>query len=229
MKRKIKLAKNESHHDESNWLISYADMMTLLWGFFVILSAISVPDKKLIEKLKESTSKSLGGEYNKPFNELSDELIKVLTELNLQNEAQIDTLSDGVKLTIKSTKFFESGSFDLSEESKQILIKVGSVLKKQDDKFKILVEGHTDDVPMKKSSLISNWELSSNRAVSVVKLFESIGIKHDNLRPVGLSDVEPGVSFKELSGVELESARAKNRRIVIRLIKTENKRIKSTK
>lgn len=223
MKRKIKKIDHGVVHDESNWLISYADLMTLMWGFFVILTAISVPDRKLIEKLKETTSKSLGGEYSKPFNELSNELSSVLTELGLQNDAQIETLSDGVKLTIKSTKFFESGSSELTSDSKEVLTRVGSVLKKQNGKFRILVEGHTDDVPMKKSTAITNWELSSNRASMVVRLLEDLGVRHDLMRPVGLADVEPGVSLNNLSGAELEVARSKNRRIVIRLVAIVNK------
>lgn len=205
---------------DGNWLISYADMMTLLWGFFVIISAFSVPSKDLIEKLKESTATAMGGEYQKPFNEISNELLTVLKELNLENDAKVETLTDGVKITVKSNNFFESGSTTLPDATKEVLVKIGAILKKQDNSFKILVEGHTDDVPVKKDLGISNWELSSNRAASVVKLFESIGVRHELLRPVGFADVEPLVKTAELKGEELALARAQNRRIVIRLQQT---------
>ena len=96
---------SEEDNSDGNWLISYADMMTLLWGFFVIVSAFSVPSKAIIEKIKETTSKSMGEVYVKPFNEISDELQSVLSELNLESDAQIENLTDGIKITMKSGKF----------------------------------------------------------------------------------------------------------------------------
>jgi chemotaxis protein MotB len=222
MKKTNRFSKLKDHgqgeeHSDGNWLISYADMMTLLWGFFVIISAFSVPSKDLIEKVKESTSKAMGGEYKKPFNEITDELLKVLKELNLEKETKIETLTDGVKLTIKSGSFFESGSAILPEQTKDILSKIAVILKKQESKFRILVEGHTDDVPIKNAATPSNWELSANRAANVVRLFESLGVKHDVLRPVGFADVEPLIDPINLQGEELIKARTQNRRIVIRL------------
>lgn len=226
--KRLKKFKNKTEvtdDGDGNWLVSYADMMTLLWGFFVIISAFSVPSKDLIEKLKESTATAMGGEYQKPFNEITNELESVLKELNLENDAKVETLTDGVKITVKSNNFFESGSTNLSDPTKEVLTKIGTILKKQNNTFKILVEGHTDDVPVKKELGVSNWELSSNRAASVVKLFESIGVKHELLRPVGFADVEPLVSTVNLQNEELAKARSQNRRIVIRLQKTEAPRM----
>jgi len=222
----LKKNKSSEDHGDGNWLISYADMMTLLWGFFVILSSISVPSKALIEKLKESTSKSMGGEYQKPFNEVTDELKKALKELNLEKEAQIETLSDGVKVTMKSGRLFESGSSALPAETTKTLTKIGLIIKKQDKSFRILVEGHTDDVPIKNGLTPSNWELSSNRASNVVRLFESLGINHASLRPIGYADVEPLIPYNSLKQEELARARAQNRRIVIRLEKLTVPRLK---
>lgn len=214
------------HDDgEGNWLISYADLMTLLWGFFVILSAFSVPNQELLEKLKESTAKSMGGEYKNPFNELSDRLKNVLKELNLENDAIVETLSDGVKLTMKATNFFDSGRSDLKGNAKKILLKIGTVLIKENGKFQVLVEGHTDDVPIKTKHTPSNWELSADRASTVVRLFEGQGVAHNNLRPIGLADVDPLIDIKKIPKSELKNARAKNRRIVIRLQKIIPKRM----
>ena len=105
--RSSKRRRQRAEHTESeeNWLISYADLMTLLWGFFVIISAFSVPSKDLIEKLKQETAESMGGEYVQPFNELTDELKDVLDQLNLTENAKIVVLSDGVKLTINHNTF----------------------------------------------------------------------------------------------------------------------------
>lgn len=228
---KKKKARIEHHDDgEGNWLISYADLMTLLWGFFVIISAFSVPSQDLIEKLKESTAESMGGEYEKPYNEISTKLLEVLTELNLKDDFKIDTLSDGIKLSINSSYFFNSGSFKLNKDARLILEKIGDVIQTEDENFRVYVEGHTDDEPMKNNSLVpSNWELSSRRATTVVRLFETRGVLHKLLRPIGLADVDPLINVSKLSSTKLRSARAKNRRIVIRLQKLLPSRMKQVK
>lgn len=212
---------NDVHHDdgEGNWLISYADLMTLLWGFFVIVSALSTPDPSKLEKLKEKTSESMGGKYELPYNELSDSIKKVLKELNVDKDVQIENLADGVKITAQSAKFFDQGKAALTTEAQLIINRVGGVLKEKAEDFIILVEGHTDDVPINTVAFPSNWELSLKRATEVVHLFEALGLPHNNLRPVGLSDVQPLVKIEGLSGNELEAARTKNRRIIIRLQK----------
>lgn len=210
---------NEVHHDdgEGNWLISYADMMTLLWGFFVIISALSTPDPAKIEKLKESTSESMGGKYEKPYNEITDAITKVLKELNIDKDVQIETLADGIKVTAQSAKFFEPGQAILKEEAQDVMKKIGDVLKGQGKDFIVLIEGHTDDVPIKNAMFGSNWDLSTKRATAVVHIFEELGIDHTDLRPVGLADIQPVVKIEGLEGDALSEARSKNRRVVIRL------------
>ena len=226
---KFRAKNHRGEEGEGNWLISYADMMTLLWGFFVILNAYSVPSKAMMEKIKESTSKAMGGEYKKPFSEITDELKKIFSEVNLGKDAQIETLADGVRVTLKAGTVFDSGSSVLPEKAKEILTKISVVLKNQDKNFRILVEGHTDDVPMKNSLIASNWELSSNRASTVVRFFEEQGVRHEALRPIGFADVEPLVDTKVLTEDELTSARSQNRRIVIRLQRLVESRMKGIK
>lgn len=228
--RKYRLKKRRTlvEHDDSegNWLISYADLMTLLWGFFVILSAMSIPNPELIEKLKQSTSVSMGGEYEQPFNEITDRLLDVLKSVNLEEEASVEVLTDGVKITMKSGHFFQSGSSDLNSHALSVLTRIGDVIKDEGRDFKVLVEGHTDDIPMKSKETPSNWELSSDRASTVVRLFESRGVDHSLLRPIGLADVDPLVDIQGLDNAQLREARAKNRRIVVRLQKKVARRSK---
>ena len=205
---------------EGNWLISYADMMTLLFGFFVLLTVFSTPDSDKFEKLREQTAKSMGGSYVRPFNELSDELKKVLNEMNITNTVKIENLTEGLVLTASTTRFFPSASAKLYNEAEAVLMQLGDILKKKASGFKIVVEGHTDDVPISTNRYESNWELSLHRASEVVRLFERAGIAHEVLRPVGMSDIEPLVQVENLSGENLTMAREKNRRIVIKIIKS---------
>jgi chemotaxis protein MotB len=229
--KRYKRKKKVIHVEEGdgNWLISYADMMTLLWGFFVILNAYSVPNKAIMEKLKESTSKAMGGEYKKPNLEFTQELTKVFEELKIENESQVESTSDEIKITLKSGSFFDSGSSELPDHAKIVLEQISNILKKRDKQFRILIEGHTDDVRMKRADNFSNWELSSNRANSVVKFMESSGIRHESLRPIGYADVEPLIDPKNLTDEKLANARSQNRRIVIRLQKIIEPRLKNIK
>ena len=151
----------------------------------------------------------MGGEYEQPFNEVTDALREILKTLNLEDQSSLVTLADGVKLTITATSFFNSASSELKPEAEQVLVRVGDVLKNQQAKFKIFVEGHTDDLPMKSTHTPSNWELSSDRAAVVVRLFESLGVAHHRLRPVGKADVDPYIEVTELRGEQLRQARAR--------------------
>src|SRR3989339_440359 len=210
----------EVHDDgEGNWLVSYADMMTLLWGFFVIITIFSTPDASKFEKLKEHTSQAMGGTYQRPLNELTEELEQVFAEMNINQDIRIENLIDGIKLTASSTRFFASGDASLSTESKSILENIGKIFQDRAQGYKIIIEGHTDDVPINTKEFPSNWELSLRRSSEVVRLFENMGIPHADLRPVGLSDIEPMKEIGGLSGDKLRDARAQNRRIVIRIQK----------
>lgn len=217
------------HHDdgEGNWLVSYADMMTLLFGFFVIMGAFSNPDAGKMEKLKQETAKSMRVKYTKPFEELSTSLKKVMVDLKLEKEVNLDETLDGVTLTFRGTLFFESGSAILKAEALEVIRKMAGLLATEAKGFHVLVEGHTDDAPIVSRLFPSNWELSSARAGTVVRVLEDKGFPHKDLRPYGLSDTEPVVPNRDAAGIPILENRAQNRRIVIRLQKQLPKRMKN--
>jgi chemotaxis protein MotB len=203
---------------DDNWLISYADLMTLLFGFFAILTVFSTPNSQKMEQLTRATAKSMGAKYEKPFNQLSNQLQKVLDKQSIKNVIAIENVNEGLILTASSTNFFASASDELHPTAEKILADLGQILNANARGFTIVVEGHTDDVPISTKQFPSNWELSLRRASKVVRLFEKIGIAHASLRPVGLSDIEPLEPTANLSKENLLSARERNRRIVIRVI-----------
>ena len=210
---------------EGNWLISYADMMTLLWGFFVVLTIFSTPDPRKMERLKEVTAKAMGGEYEKPFNQVGKELKQVVRAMDMGGEIKVDSVTDGLRITSDASRFFDSGSADLYPDAQAIVIELGEILKNTASGFRVIVEGHTDDLPINTKKFPSNWELSLRRASEVVRLFESMGIKHNILRPIGMADIQPLIDIAGLSGKKLKVARRKNRRVVIRILKRVRKRI----
>lgn len=204
---------------EGNWLVSYADMMTLLFGFFVIMTAFSTPDANKMERLKKQTAEAMGGKYTRPYETLTGSLKALLKDINLEKEVAITESEEGVTIISKGTLFFDSGLAELRPEAAVMMERIGGVLAVQAKEFRILVEGHTDDTPVTSGRFPSNWELSSNRASAVVRMLESKGISKNNLRPVGLADIQPVSPNRDASGQPIVANQAENRRIVIRVQK----------
>jgi chemotaxis protein MotB len=208
------------HDDgEGNWLVSYADMMTLLFGFFVIMTAFSTPDAAKVEKLKQETAKSMNVKYENPYENLTLSVGKVVKDFSLDKEIKMEETGDGIALIFRGTLFFDSGSAILRQEASNVVSKIAELLAPQSKGFKVIVEGHTDDAPIVSKTFPSNWELSSARASSVVRLLETKGFEHKMLRPLGLADTEPLLPNHDASGAVIQENRAQNRRIVIRLQK----------
>jgi chemotaxis protein MotB len=212
---------------EGNWLVSYADMMTLLFGFFVMLTAFSTPDVGKIEKMREQTAKSMGVAYTKPYQDLFESLKKVLRDFHLDKEVSVEFQDTGLSLVSKGTLFFDSGSAELKPQARSLVEMISAILVDQARGFRVVVEGHTDDIPIESRYFPSNWELSSARASTVVRLLESKGFPHPSLRPMGLADTEPVVPNRTPAGVSIPANQAQNRRIVIRIEKQLPKRTTS--
>lgn len=204
---------------EGNWLVSYADMMTLLFGFFVILSAFSTPDASKVEKLKQETAKSMGVKYENPYESISAVLEDVLKASNLEQDVNILKTDEGITIVSRGTLFFDSGSTELKERASLLMNSISTILVQRAAGFRVVVEGHTDNVPIISAKYPSNWELSSSRASSVVRLLEGKGFPHSNLRPVGMADTEPVAPNTSADGTPLRENQAQNRRIVIRVLK----------
>ena len=196
---------------EGNWLISYADMMTLLFGFFVMLSAFSTPNAEKVEQLKRATSESMGGKYTRPFTDLSQNISTVLEQISLDRDVNVRETEDGVRLSIKGTLFFDAGTAELRPEALNLLNRLAEILKTKAKGFRIVVEGHTDDTPIASKLFPSNWELSSARAGS--------GFDGRLLRPLGLADKDPLFPNRDQAGIAIPANQAENRRIVIRIQK----------
>lgn len=86
------------HHDESNWLVSYADMMTLLCGFFVMLFTFAKLDENQYEKVKEALSKEFNGNYISPNKELLRFASQLINELGVEKETTIKADATGVSI-----------------------------------------------------------------------------------------------------------------------------------
>src|SRR3954470_1233048 len=99
--------------DESNWLVSYADMMTLLCGFFIMLFSMAKLDDPKYDSFKEAMSKQFGGEYVSPTKELAKFATEIIQEQGLSQEAMIKSDVLGVSVVFQSTVFFDTLSADV--------------------------------------------------------------------------------------------------------------------
>ena len=111
-----------------------------------------------------------------------------------------------VMISIADNLLFKSGSYEVSDKAKGVLAKVAKVINSKPD-FECMVEGHTDNVPIKNAVLLDNWDLSVKRATSIVRvLHKDLGVSPKQLIPAGRSSYIPLVEN------DSPANRAKNRR-----------------
>lgn len=206
---------------EEAWLISYADLMTLLVGFFIVLQSFSKIDSSAFEEIKKETVKLFGGEYKMPFAELSKDLEQVVKDRKLEEQVLFHRTPEGVEITFRGALFFESGSWLLRDEAVNLLDQLIPVISAKAKGFGIVVEGHTDSAPLnasKENPVGSNWELSSIRACQVLRLFESRGFESKNLQALGWGATRPIVDDRDANGNPIPERQAQNRRVIIKVL-----------
>ncbi len=220
------LASLGTHHGgqheegEGNWLVSYADMMTLLVGFFVILLSFSSVDQEKLEEAKKSISKEFGGQYEMPYDQLGKRIKEEIEKLGVGNQVVVRVLPDGIEISFMGTVFFLSGSADLKVEAKSVLASIFPVVKGEKTEFDITIEGHTDDNPVAAGfQFRDNFELSSIRACRVLDVFLKEGFSKARMTAVGYGDARPIVKNRDETGKPIPLNQAQNRRVVIKLKK----------
>lgn len=166
--------------------------------------------EKLIEELTYSDKEKVKeiNDLKSTYDALIDELKKEIEDGNIE----ITTLQEELTVNVLDQVLFDSGSAKIKPDGLDILKRVGKILKKVKDKT-IIVEGHTDNVPISpalKKKYPTNWELSTSRATTVVRyLQEEVGIDPSMLKAVGLSEYRP------VADNGTEEGRSRNRRIEI--------------
>ena len=208
-------------HGEGNWLVSYADMMTLLVGFFVILLSFSVMDAKKFDEAKKSITQEFGGTYQVPYSELKGAIEKELGQLGVGDQLLLKTSESGIEISFKGTVFFDTGSADLKDESVPVLKGLIQAIKSENERLQVTIEGHTDDVPVVGGKIFrNNWELSSIRACRVLETFLNAGLPKELLTAVGFADAHPLVPNRDAEGASVPENQAQNRRVIIRIVRS---------
>ncbi|KAE8761181.1 OmpA family protein [Paraburkholderia madseniana] len=200
------------------WLISYADLITTLMVLFLALYALQLAKNRELEvrmlehrEVKtEAATGSTHGQVDVPGapEAARRQLLSLLAPLQDNRQITISNASQGVEIAINAKILFNSGDARLLPESFDVLDQIAGVLRDR-SKNNILVEGHTDNVPISTAKYESNWELSSARAGAVVRFFADKGIEPHRMAAIGRAD-----NFPLIIGDDA-AARAANRRVTI--------------
>jgi len=242
----FKYNRRRSDNNVDDWLMTYADMITLLLCFFAIFLSVSVPKDEQMKQAKEKVLEEFAAAPATVKGEEAPAEVKVKdyhTDLPYKNLPSIIDRYEGegqylnrfperpetpegdrlITLDIPSAAFFPVGSAALSPEGMNLLSEiVTTTLSDEKTKdYQITVEGHTDDSPISTAQFPSNWELSTARAASVVRFFIEKGISPQRLRASGYADSIPKLPNRDADGKPLPDHQAQNRRVVIRLEKIE--------
>jgi len=214
--RPLRQAQREGDHE---WLLTFADAMTLLLAFFVMLVSFSKVDMLTFEQVKAGIARDLGQRaITRPAAQLRAELDSLVDSLGVADAVRVDTFERGIVLELAANAFYQPGAATLRPEARPILESVADSLKSPVySKFKIAVEGHTDDNPVANDRFASNWELSAARATNVVRLFGGAEIPVYRMRAVAFAETQPKVANRDGTGNPLPENQAKNRRIIIRV------------
>jgi chemotaxis protein MotB len=200
----------KSDDSEDDWLVTYADAITLLMAFFVIMFSISEPNTEKFERVTKGMVETL-----------SRQDVESPITPDTGEQAQVDTTTRDQTFQFQSGEMFAPGSADILPSAFAQLDRIAQnmVLFGKTD-YGVTVEGHTDDVPINTARFPSNWELSAARAAAVVRYFLSRGIEADRLKAVGLADtVSPRNAplYDRETGEPIPKNREANRRVVVKI------------
>lgn len=212
--------------DQHRWVVSYADFITLLFAFFVVMYAISsVNDSKyqsLTEGMhsafnKRNKNRAIHSTENKndgivelesrggtrqDFDALSKALTKV-KDLNYKLNKE-----DGwIEMDIKAGSLFDSSSVNIKPVAMVKLMQIANIVK--NTPYPLAIEGYTDNRPINTPQFPSNWELSAARAAAVARVLNSYGVDSDRITVTGFGEQHPKYNNSTSEG------RANNRRVNI--------------
>jgi len=224
---------DEEESDSSEWLITFSDLTMLMLVFFIMLYSMSSPDTGKVDSALQSVTAALGGKADKLATSTisREEAGVILDQVMMQKQIQIAqkkvfsdvkylqtkkglegligaNFEDGV-ITIRAPGdvLFAKGEVNLSDKGREVILAMKDFFAQHPDQT-INIRGYTDDMqPVSGSRFRDNWEVSSLRAVNVLRLLMQMGVESKRLTSTGLADMNP------LFPNTTDEYRAQNRRV----------------
>lgn len=211
--------------DKDRYLITYADLITLLLGLFIILYAISNIDLNKYSKMIFALGNTFGTGgrviglkstkepvITSKIDDLRNNLLRLIDKKEFRNSVSLEENERGFTIHIMENILFPPASAELNSASKLILQQLAAIVRKLPNDIRI--EGHTDNIPIHNRIYPSNWHLSVDRALNTAYyLIQSEGLDPEKVSIVGYSEYKPIADNSTVEG------RAKNRRVDIVIIK----------
>lgn len=215
--------------EDEGWLTTYADAITLLMAFFVMLFTLaSTTDEEGQDAAKQAIAEAFGApptapaaapdrtEGGDPTEAAKAQVEDIVEQMGLRDEVNVASHARGLRIDMASTVLYEEGQVELSGEAERIVGQLAGVVAELATEGTVVeVEGHTDDTPVSAGSLPSNWELSAHRAGAVVRVLEKAGVPGKRLRIVGYGQALPVAKNRDGEGAAIPENQARNRRIAI--------------
>ena len=222
------------------WLLPYSDLMTLLLALFIALFAMSQTDASKMQALAQAFTAAfnMGGpsffsgmgpstsmtsattqgqdnansaymQENENLREAQEKIEQYIKENNLQDQVSTELSEEGLMIRLKEKALFASGSATLQGQANQIVPVIAALLSSLPER--VTISGHTDNVPISTAQFPSNWELSSARAVSLMRGLMGV---QPSLNPARFSAL--GYSeYRPIASNDTEEGRAQNRRVEV--------------
>ncbi|HEY7353652.1 MAG TPA: flagellar motor protein MotB [Terriglobales bacterium] len=228
MKRRRDLPRSS---DRDRWLVSYADFITLLFAFFVVMYSAAQLDKRRAGQLATAIQAAflqkgslpplpadVGGVAESSANELqaspADGQADLKHEIELtlatkiaNGDVGIRKSSEGLVISLREVGFFDTGSDKIKASSVAAFSQLAEILRRHGSYIRI--EGHTDNVPIHNARFSSNWDLSTARATATIRLLIHYRLDPERMAAAGYAEYHPVASNSTVAG------RSMNRRVDI--------------
>jgi chemotaxis protein MotB len=217
------------------WEIVYSGFVLILLCFFIMLSSFSTMEAGKVMRFVKSFTSAVSllpegvkfepglavmsdsaemVDLESSLAKIFDNLEELAQQFNLQDQITLAFTHEGLVMRLSEHALFDLGAADIAIEAQPLLQKIGAIISRTD--YLIRIEGHTDNLPIHTALFPSNWELSTARAVNVLRYF----IENHNIDPRRLA-AEGFSEFHPLVANDRPENRAKNRRVEIIFIDKE--------
>lgn len=208
------------HTGEDNvdsWLMSYADMITLLMAFFVVFVATSEPKHERLVAATNGMREQFGVvSFETPYDGMYKSLIGSVASHKADRTIGVSKTANAVEIELAALTFFRPGGVEITEAGQPALQDIAAIVGKGAlREYNVVVEAHSSPATQPISAYASSWDLTAARAAVVVRLLVAEGLDAKRLSARGLADTQPLLPNTDAKGNAIAENEAKNERVVI--------------
>jgi len=213
----------EKPDEAEDWLVSYADMMTLIACFFILMVSFA----NFEEVGFNIKAEQLSQHFRKDKFKSSNLKLQFLREEITKHESKVTMTKVSVKdseliINFSGSTLFANGQTMLKGKELESLDSLIEIIKANNTQYRILIEGHADD-ELKGTKYSSQWAMSAARSAAVIERFQYYGFNAKNLTAIAKGDTDKVTNSTDKDGKRVEESATFNRRVLIRVLEPLNK------